>query len=308
MREAITTGNTIDEAIEKACEELGLPREEISIEVLETGRKKLFGSIPAKVRATVDGEEEETPVKEEPKKEAQAAKDTTPKETPKQDEKPVETPHESEKATIAVNYIKDIAKAMGIETFETNVVKRRDITVIKIDGEEASPLIGRRGETMEALAMLAGLVANNAGGDYEKINVDVNNYSEKRQKDLISLAKRVGTQVGKTGKSHTFEPMNSYERRIIHSVISEMNGVKSESFGEAQSRHIVVTSTRPNRNRNNNNNRGGRRRDGGRRDNNRDRGPREPQPPQEGRTDGKSPDAELLEKLAAEGTYGKIDL
>lgn len=305
MREAITTGKTIDEAIEKACEELGLPREEISIEVLETGRKKLFGSIPAKVRATVDGEEPEPPATEEPKKETTNAKSTASKEKVEQDEKPVETPYESEKATIAVNYIKDIAKAMNIADFETTVVKRRDITVIKIDGEQASPLIGRRGETMEALALLAGLVANNAGGDYEKINVDVNNYSEKRQKDLIALAKRVGTQVAKTGKSHTFEPMNSYERRIIHSVISEMNGVKSESFGEAQGRHIVVTSTNPNRGRNNH--RGGRR-DGGRRDNNRDRGPREPQPPQESRTDGKSPDAELLEKLAAEGTYGKIEL
>ena len=304
MRETIETGKTIDEAIEKACITLGLPREEISIEVLETPQKKLFGSVPAKVRATAEGDEKPTAsfATDSPEKEKKEPPKTA-KAQGKGEERE-ESPYESEKASVAIEYIKEIAKTMGITNFTTEVVKRRDAAVIKVTGEEASPLIGRRGEAMEALTLLASLVANNTGGDFEKISVDINNYSAKREKDLIQLAKRVGSQVAKTGRSHNFEPMNSYERRIIHSVISEMNGVKSESFGEAQNRHIVITSTR---------------RGGGGGGNYKNKGQRPPytknqrpekteQTEQAEERDGKSPDAELIEKLASEGRYGKIDV
>jgi Predicted RNA-binding protein len=309
VREIIETGKTIDEAIEKACEMLGIPREEaVSVEVIETPQKKLFSSIPAKVRVVAEGGEEPAPVKED-KTEKEIVVETK-TDVNKKEDKSInireEEPYTSEKATAAVEYIIKIASAMGIENYEVEIVKRREAVIIKITGEEASPLIGRRGEAMEALTVLASLVANNLGGDYEKISVDVNNYSAKREKDLMQLAKRVGSQVAKTGKSHNFEPMNSYERRIIHSIISEMHGVKSESFGEGPNRHIVVTSTNPNKNRN------FRGQSSNRNSNYQDKRPKHVQEEQikekaEDR-DGKSPDAELLEKLSTEGKYGKIDI
>ncbi len=98
---------------------------------------------------------------------------------------------------------------------------------------------------MEALSYLTSLVANRAGGDYMKIGLDINHYRSKREANLTALAKRIGAKVARTGRGHTLEPMNPYERRIIHSAISEMEGVKSESIGEGANRRVVISSTNP---------------------------------------------------------------
>ena len=106
-------------------------------------------------------------------------------------------------------------------------------------------LIGRRGETMESLSYLASLVANRLEGDYIKLGLDVAGYRDKRESDLTALAQRIGAKVRKTGRSFAMEPMNPYERRIIHSAIGKMEGVRSESKGEGRDRRVVIYSTAP---------------------------------------------------------------
>ena len=114
-----------------------------------------------------------------------------------------------------------------------------------LEGEKLGALIGRRGETMESLSYLASLVANRLEGDYIKLGLDVAGYRDKRENDLTVLAQRIGNKVRKTGRSFAMEPMNPYERRIIHSAISKMEGVRSESKGEGRDRRVVIYSTAP---------------------------------------------------------------
>ena len=134
---------------------------------------------------------------------------------------------------------------MGAQGLTITPVKQGEATILKVEGESAGTLIGHRGEVMEALSYLTSLVANRAGGDYMKIGLDINHYRSKREANLTALAKRIGAKVVRTGRGHTLEPMNPYERRIIHSAISEMEGVKSESIGEGANRRVVISSTNP---------------------------------------------------------------
>ena len=126
-----------------------------------------------------------------------------------------------------------------------SAVQKGEATIIRLDGEKLGALIGRRGETMESLSYLASLVANRLEGDYIKLGLDVAGYRDKRESDLTALAQRIGAKVRKTGRSFAMEPMNPYERRIIHSAISKMEGVRSESKGEGRDRRVVIYSTAP---------------------------------------------------------------
>ena len=152
---------------------------------------------------------------------------------------------DNEKLSAAVAYLKDICARLGAPDVEITAVQQGESIILKVDGEGAGALIGHRGEVMEALSYLASLVANRAGGDYMKLSLDVNHYRSKREANLVALAKRIGAKVAKSGRSHTLEPMNPYERRIIHSAISEMEGVKSESTGEGANRRVMIMSTAP---------------------------------------------------------------
>lgn len=276
MKEIIATGKTVEQALEAACAELGVSSDEVNYEVLEVPVKKFFKSIPAKVRVTY-GEEEVVVPKEEPKaavsvKKPEPKKEQAPKaesapqkqaepQPKKQAEAPA-MPATGEKADAAVAFMKEVIAAMGVEVDAVSAVKQGEATIIRVEGEKVGALIGRRGETMEALSYLAGLVANRTGGDYEKIGLDVAGYRSKREQDLAALARRVGAKVQKTGRSQALEPMNPYERRIIHSVIGEMENLSSESTGEGAARRVVVRSTAPGAVDGGERNRGGRNRGG----------------------------------------------
>lgn len=251
MREVITTGKTVEEATEAACLQLGLPREEVSIEILEMPVHKLFKKIPAKVRATViqqEPEEVELPQQESTAEETapeavQECEQQPEQEQPAVQEQTESTEFENEKLAVAVNYLNEIFAHMGVDDIAVSVEKQEEAYIIKVEGDNVGVLIGHRGETMENLAYLAGLAANRSGGDYLKIGLDVGGYRSKREQDLEALARRIGTKVAKTGRSHAMEPMNPYERRIIHSVIGTMEGVRSESKGEGMNRRVVIYST-----------------------------------------------------------------
>ena len=167
---------------------------------------------------------------------------------PAEEAEEVEVPiniEENNKVKAAVDYLREIITLMGVNDVTFSAVQKGEATIIRLDGEKLGALIGRRGETMESLSYLASLVANRLEGDYIKLGLDVAGYRDKRESDLTALAQRIGAKVRKTGRSFAMEPMNPYERRIIHSAIGKMEGVRSESKGEGRDRRVVIYSTAP---------------------------------------------------------------
>ncbi len=285
IRTQEATGKTVDEARANACALLGVQADDLNVsyEVLEMPQKTGFLGLkltPAKVRVSVEepdapaaapaaetpaevsapaeaapagtpAEEavpapaEETPAEEKAGETAPAAE---PAEAPAAEEAEVEVPiniEENNKVKAAVEYLQEVIAKMGVENVTFSAVQKGEATIIRLDGEHLGALIGRRGETMESLSYLASLVANRLEGDYIKLGLDVAGYRDKRESDLTALAQRIGAKVRKTGRSFAMEPMNPYERRIIHSAISKMEGVRSESKGEGRDRRVVIYSTAP---------------------------------------------------------------
>ena len=280
IRTQEATGKTVDEARAKACALLGVQAEDmnVSYEVLEMPQKTGFLGLkltPARVRVSVEEPDApkapEAPAAEAPaaapveeKVEAPAApaaEEAAPAEEPKAEEaapvaeaapaeeaEEVEVPiniEENSKVKAAVEYLQEVITRMGVNDVTFSAVQKGEATIIRLDGEKLGALIGRRGETMESLSYLASLVANRLEGDYIKLGLDVAGYRDKRESDLTALAQRIGAKVRKTGRSFAMEPMNPYERRIIHSAISKMEGVRSESKGEGRDRRVVIYSTAP---------------------------------------------------------------
>ena len=192
---------------------------------------------------------EEVPAAEQPAapvEEAAAPAEETA--APAEEAEEVEVPiniEENNKVKAAVDYLKEVITRMGVSDVTFSAVQKGEATIIRLDGEKLGALIGRRGETMESLSYLASLVANRLEGDYIKLGLDVAGYRDKRESDLTALAQRIGAKVRKTGRSFAMEPMNPYERRIIHSAIGKMEGVRSESKGEGRDRRVVIYSTAP---------------------------------------------------------------
>ena len=278
IRTQEATGKTVDEARAKACALLGVQVDDLNVsyEVLEMPQKTGFLGLkttPAKVRVSVEEpdapaapvveekvEPEVNPVvkeapAEEPKAEEPAAAPVAEEAAPAEEtaapaaegEEP-EVPiniEENAKVKAAVDYLKEVIALMGVENVTFSAVQKGEATIIRLDGEKLGALIGRRGETMESLSYLASLVANRLEGDYIKLGLDVAGYRDKRESDLTALAQRIGAKVRKTGRSFAMEPMNPYERRIIHSAIGKMEGVRSESKGEGRDRRVVIYSTAP---------------------------------------------------------------
>ena len=326
IRKQEATGKTVDEARAKACALLGVQADDLNVscEVLEMPQKTGFLGLkltPAKVCVSVEEpdapaapavEEKKAPVQEkaapapvveapaapaEPEAKAEEAAapavEAAAVQQPAAEEEETEEPiiiEENAKVKAAVDYLREVIALMGVENVSFSAVQKGEATIIRLDGEKLGALIGRRGETMESLSYLASLVANRLEGDYIKLGLDVAGYRDKRESDLTALAQRIGAKVRKTGRSFAMEPMNPYERRIIHSAIGKMEGVRSESKGEGRDRRVVIYSTDPNavaesanarprgprggRDRNGNGRNGGYHRGGERRGDRNGRGPR----------------------------------
>ena len=202
IKEAFGKGETIEEALEQACKELGVDSAEAEYEVIkEPKQKKLFfGGSPAEVRAYIT---------------------VTP-------------------AAAANQYVKDILKCMGLDDIETEVTEGENTAEINLTGEDVGFVIGRRGETLDALQYLAGLVANHVDNQYYRITINTGNYREKREETLEKLGRKLAIKAIKTGKNVSLEPMNPYERRIIHTAVQQVNGAISFSEGEDMDRHVVI--------------------------------------------------------------------
>jgi spoIIIJ-associated protein len=209
------TGSTVDSALESALKELGCNREDVEVEVLSHGKRGFLGlgASDAKVLVTVKGQEKSfyDEIKEE------------------------------SSDLFVKDYLLSILDKMGIEA-SVSATENDGSLNLDVSGSLMGVVIGRRGDTLDALQYLCSLVYNKGREDYVRVNVDTENYRAKREETLINLAKRIANTVSKTGKSITLEPMNPNERRIIHSTLQSYDEINTYSIGEDPNRKIVVAS------------------------------------------------------------------
>ena len=269
--EKIYTAKTEELAKEQAVNEfraLGISENDITFETIEQPVKKLFGMKGEyKVRAYAN----ELSAEKEEEKPAAAAAAPAPAQTSfdagdDMPEQSVSAPAddidvlESEKVKNAQKYLSKVLDALGLENYSINTEKHGDTVVLDIVGDKLGVVIGRRGETLDALQYLTILASNKAENSYCRISVDCNGYREKRKETLETLAVKTAHRVLKQGRRVTLEPMNPYERRIIHSKVAEIEGVYSNSIGEEPFRKVVISSnTKPAYNKGDRNDRNGRR-------------------------------------------------
>lgn len=254
----IYTGKSLDELKALAIseiKELGANEADIKITVVEEPVKKLFGKKgDYKIEA-----EYEIAVREEAPVAAAAVPATEAAAAPAA----AKDADHTEKVAMAAAYLEKVLNALGVEDFKVNIIEKEDITVLDIVGEKLGIVIGRRGETLDSLQYLAILASNRHDEPYCRITVDCNGYRDKREETLKSLAERTANKVLRQGRRITLEPMNPYERRIIHSKVAEIEGVYSNSIGEEPYRRVVISASQPHRDNNKRNDRrGGGRRNG----------------------------------------------
>ena len=264
IHEAIATGNTIDDAIANAKRELNAPADaDIRTEIVAMPQKKilgLFGGSPAKARAWYETPDAPAaPVKAEKPAKApkapKAEKVAAPKEEPAKAPEAVaeKAPAELKSVNIAesaslksaADYLTAVLKGMGVAELSIEAFRTpEDEIIFELDcGDDYGVVIGRRGDTLDSIQYLTRLVANKQKqeSEYLRITINVGNYREKRKVTLRELAKKNSEKVLKYGRNVTFEPMNPYERRIIHTAVQEIEGVTSYSVGADAGRRVVIS-------------------------------------------------------------------
>src|ERR1035437_639469 len=243
-KEAIATGSTVEEAKEAAMLMLGAGDDEnVEFEIIDLPLKKsfgLFGGTSAKVRVFIEGPEEIKPlISTETIKVAVKSKST--KEFFKPQEKEEKAPLANNTITDdAEKYLLDVLKHLGVSDIKTTKKHVEGGVEFDIEAEGLGIVIGRRGDTLEALQHLVSLVANKGEADYYRITLNPGNYREKREGTLQSIARRSAIEAIKSGRNVVLEPMNSYERRIIHTAIQNVNGASSWSIGENENRRVCI--------------------------------------------------------------------
>lgn len=249
------TAKTVEEAKELAAAEFGVSADEIDFEILEQPRKGLFGMKGvARLMASYEAPAAAPAPAEKP---AAPAVQDVPAEEPApasfEDESEGEVPalpddfdiEGSAKVQAAKKYLTDVLHALGLENFQINAIRRDGNIVLDITGDKLGVVIGRRGETLDSLQYLTILASNRTEESYCRISIDCNGYRDKRRETLESLAKRTSAKVIKQGRKIALEPMNPYERRIIHSCVAEIEGVSSHSTGVEPYRKVVIYADKP---------------------------------------------------------------
>lgn len=203
IKEAIKEAETIEEAKAMALAELGVNEDKAQYEVLVQPEKKkfgLFGGSLAKVRVFY----EETPT------------------------------------DVAKSYLTDVLTKLGVTNVVVEAKETEDGAEFEVSGDDIGFIIGHRGETLDALQYLTGLVVNHIHEEYFRVIINIGNYREKREKTLEILGRKLAFKACKTGEKVSLEPMNPYERRIIHTAVQKVRGATSWSEGENLQRHVVI--------------------------------------------------------------------
>jgi spoIIIJ-associated protein len=250
------SAKTVDDAITEACESLMVTSDRLDYEIVSNGSSGFLGIAvkPAIIRARIKEEvKEEAPEVKveqstESKKENKKASDKAKKEEPKAEKAPSKKSENAkpvngdELVKKANDFLKEVFGAMDMEVTVNSKFKPEDnILDVELSGAEMGVLIGKRGQTLDSLQYLISLVVNRDVEDYIHVKVDTENYRERRKATLENLAKNIAYKVRKTRQSVALEPMNPYERRIIHSALQNDKYVTTHSEGEEPFRRIVVT-------------------------------------------------------------------
>ncbi len=254
-KEVIKSASTIEEAKAAAMLELGLTEDDdFHYEVIKMPTKKilgLFGGSPAEVKVSV--EVPDAPAKKEKAKKEQKPAPKAEKSAPKKEnkpkadksaeaktaEKPDFKPSDAHEET--ARYIVSVVKGLGLADCKIQAYEAEDEVLFELDcGEDYGIVIGRRGETLDAIQYLARMVENKGHQGYRRVSINVGNYREKREAALIALAKKDAARALRTGRSVHLEPMNPYERRIIHTAIQGIEGVTSYSTGVDLDRRVII--------------------------------------------------------------------
>ena len=270
----ITTGKTIDLAIEAALAQLGLERDDVSVQVLAQAKPGFlgFGATPAKVEVTYEAPDavpdapkvalssasRSKPKAAAPVKKAQP-KVETPKAAPVQEKKP-EKKEEAPKAPKAPKvytpaepgsveekieqFLKGLLEHMGSNAVPHAVKTEENTYHVELVGEDLGYLIGRRGDTLDAIQHLSNYAAKKFAEGHIRINVDAEEYREKREDSLRRYARKKAQQVLKARRRTTLEPMNAYERHVIHAALQDMENVTTHSTGTEPNRRVVIEYVR----------------------------------------------------------------
>ena len=203
------SAKTVDDAITEACKEFVVTSDKLEYEVVEEGSSGFLGigSKPAVIKARVKEEIKEIAVED-----------------------------------VAKNFLKEVFEAMNMAVvIDVKYDKAENTMDIDLSGDEMGVLIGKRGQTLDSLQYLVSLVVNKEKEDYIRVKVDTENYRQRRKETLENLAKNISYKVKRTKRSVSLEPMNPYERRIIHSALQNDKYVTTHSEGEEPHRKVVVT-------------------------------------------------------------------
>ena len=257
------TGRTMEEAIAAALAELGKSEEEISVEVLERAKSGFLGigAQPALIRVSYEvpdepaEEKKEAPAPKKTEKKPEAKKAEEKKPEPKKAEKKPEAKKPETKKPAPVDetgefaavraFISGLMERMGVEA--DIEISRRDNGGINVNlsGSGMGAIIGRRGETLDAIQHLTNYVVNRDSDKHMHISVDAENYRAKREESLTKLAEKMAEKAIKYKRSMALEPMNSYERHVIHTALQNYEGVTTSSTGVEPNRRVVVSYVRP---------------------------------------------------------------
>lgn len=203
IKEAIGVGESLILAQQRACEALGVPESAVSFEVIQMPVKKafgLFGGKQAKVKALF----------------------------------------EISPAKLAADYLRDVLAAYGLKNFGVEAEEKADGVALHVTGGNAKIAIGHRGDTLDAIQYLVGLVANAASDSYYRVTINISDYRERRDAVLKSLGVKLAKRVLRTRQRIELEPMTPYERKVLHMAIEKINGVTSWSEGQDTQRHLIV--------------------------------------------------------------------
>lgn len=220
------SGKTLDDAITEACRKLTVPSDRLDYEVIEKGSAGFLGiaSKPAVIKARIKDEstqskEEKVEVSSEAKKSSEPGTYVDPKE-----------------------FLNKVFAAMNMEVaVDVQMNEVENEMSIDLKGEEMGVLIGKRGQTLDSLQYLTSLVVNKGNSNYIRVKVDTENYRKRRKETLENLAKNLAYKVKRTKRPVTLEPMNPYERRVIHSALQNDKYVSTHSEGEEPFRRVVIT-------------------------------------------------------------------
>ncbi|MCM3740128.1 protein jag [Oceanobacillus luteolus] len=202
MREITASGSTVEEAVQSALQQLNTTEDRVDIEIIDEGKKGILGLIGAK-RAIVRVKKKKDPVKETEK------------------------------------FLRSVVNQMNVEVDIKTTVEENHVTY-EMDGENIAILIGKRGQTLNALQYLAHLAINKQKGTYYTVTLDAEGYRERRRETLESLAHKMADKAKRINKKVALEPMPAYERKIIHSALQDVSGVSTYSDGQEPHRHIVI--------------------------------------------------------------------